>query len=88
MSYQIHMLFPGGRTHALALSYDDGVEEDLRLIEMLKTYGVKCTFNICSGLFSPEDAPFSIRAKASRSPLKSSAVSDISPLSAFLSSSA
>ncbi len=58
MSYQIHMLFPGGRTHALALSYDDGVEEDLRLIEMFKDCGVKCTFNICSGLFSPEDGPF------------------------------
>ncbi len=28
------------------MSYDDGVEQDIRLIEIMKNYGVKGTFNI------------------------------------------
>ena len=35
---------------ALTLSYDDGVESDVRLLEILRKYGVKCTFNLNSGL--------------------------------------
>ena len=48
------MLFPGGKTHALALSYDDACDQDLRLIEMLRAHGVKCTFNLNSGCFAKE----------------------------------
>ena len=48
------MRFPGGRPKALTLSYDDGVEQDIRMIETLNKYGIKCTFNINSGCFSPE----------------------------------
>ena len=33
------------------LSYDDGVEQDKRLIELIKKYGLSCTFNINSGFF-------------------------------------
>ena len=33
------------------LSYDDGVEQDKRLIELLTTYSLRCTFNINSGFF-------------------------------------
>ena len=36
---------------AITLSYDDGVEQDKRLIEILDRYSLKCTFNINSGLF-------------------------------------
>ena len=32
----------------LTLSFDDGVTQDIRLIEMLNKYGIKCTFNINS----------------------------------------
>ena len=35
---------------AVTFSYDDGVEQDIRLIEILNTYGLKCTFNLNSGL--------------------------------------
>ena len=52
---QMYMLYPGGKTHALTLSYDDGVGQDIRLLGYLKKYGVKCTFNICSGNFCPEE---------------------------------
>lgn len=37
---------------ALTLSYDDGIESDVRLVELLNRYGVKCTFNLNSGLGS------------------------------------
>lgn len=46
--------FPGGKAKALTLSYDDGVEQDLRLVSIMRQYGLKGTFNINAGLFSPE----------------------------------
>lgn len=46
--------FPEGKRKALTLSYDDGVEQDIRLIELLNRYGLKCTFNLNSGCFPPE----------------------------------
>ena len=50
----LYMRFPGGRARALTLSYDDGVEQDKKLMEILNRYGLKCTFNISSGLYAPE----------------------------------
>lgn len=35
---------------ALTLSYDDGVTQDIRLIEIFNKYGIKATFNLNSGL--------------------------------------
>lgn len=40
-----------GKMKALTFSYDDGVTQDIRLIEMLNKYNLKCTFNINSGKF-------------------------------------
>lgn len=54
----LFMRFPGNKAKALTLSYDDGVEQDIRLISILNKYGIKCTFNINSGLFSPEGTVF------------------------------
>ena len=48
------MLFPNGLRKALTLSYDDGVEQDAELISILNLNGLKCTFNLNSGLFAPE----------------------------------
>ena len=48
------MRFPGGLRKALTLSYDDGVEQDVELVRILDTHGVRCTFNINSGLFAKE----------------------------------
>lgn len=48
------MRFPGGKAKALTLSYDDGVDQDIRLIEIMKKNGLKGTFNINSGLYAPE----------------------------------
>lgn len=48
-------LFPGGKKKALTLSYDDGITQDERFIELLNKYGVKCTFNLNSGLMGDRD---------------------------------
>lgn len=50
--------FPGGKSRCLTLSYDDGVVQDLRFVEILKKHGIKCTFNINAGLFTPEGTVF------------------------------
>lgn len=50
----IFMRFPGGRAKALTLSYDDGVEQDIRLIEIMQKNGLKGTFNLNSGLYAQE----------------------------------
>ncbi len=47
-------LFPGGRTKALTLSYDDGVKEDIRLMDILRKCGMKATFNINASRTAPE----------------------------------
>ena len=52
------MRFPGGLPKALTLSYDDGVEQDEKLIEIAEEYGLKGTFNINSGCFPPEDVTY------------------------------
>ena len=50
-----YLRFPGGKKKALTLSYDDGMELDAPLVEMLRKAGMKCTFNISTGMFWPED---------------------------------
>ena len=54
MKRRLFMRFPEGKAKALTLSYDDGVQQDARLIEILNRHGLKCTFNINSGSFAPE----------------------------------
>lgn len=41
----------GGRKKAFTASYDDGITQDFRLIELFKKYDIKATFNLNSGLF-------------------------------------
>ena len=52
------MLFPDGKKKALTLSYDDGVQQDIRFIEILDKYGIKCTFNINSYSFEEEERSY------------------------------
>lgn len=47
---EIKRLYPGGRPKAFNISYDDGVEQDVRFVELLNRYGLKGTFNLNSGL--------------------------------------
>lgn len=43
-----------GKAKALTFSYDDGISQDERLIEIFNKYGLKATFNINSGLLGTE----------------------------------
>lgn len=49
------MRFPEGRAKALTFSYDDGVKQDVRLIELLNRYGMKGTFNLNGGMYAQEE---------------------------------
>lgn len=53
-----YMQFPGGKQKALTLSYDDGVQQDIRMIEILNKYGIKCTFNINSYSFEEDERSY------------------------------
>lgn len=47
------MRFPGGREKAVTLSYDDGVVQDRRFLEIINRYGIKCTFNLNGAYIEP-----------------------------------
>lgn len=43
-----------GKMKAVTFSFDDGITQDIRLIEIFNKYGLRGTFNINSGLFGRE----------------------------------
>lgn len=43
-----------GKKKAVTFSYDDAVTQDIHLINLLDRYGLKCTFNLNSGLLGKE----------------------------------
>lgn len=49
----IQKLYPGGKNKAFNISYDDGVIQDIRFVELLNRYGLKGTFNLNYGLMRP-----------------------------------
>jgi peptidoglycan/xylan/chitin deacetylase (PgdA/CDA1 family) len=49
MSFEKNKMW-NGKKKALTFSFDDGVSQDIRLIEILNRYGLKATFNINSEL--------------------------------------
>lgn len=58
--------FPGGKAKAVTFSYDDGCRHDIRLAETLTTHGIRCTFNINSGLFGKDDRAWHLTAQEIR----------------------
>ena len=63
------LLFPQGLKKALTLSYDDGVEQDCRLIDILDRHGLRATFNLNSGCFPAEDVAYPAGTIHRRMPL-------------------
>lgn len=51
----MYMKLKDGKSKVLTLSYDDGVVQDIRLMEIMDRHGVKGTFNINTGLYLPEE---------------------------------
>lgn len=54
----MYMRFPEGRTKALTFSYDDGVEQDIRLMEIFNKNKLKGTFNLNGSNLIPEDREY------------------------------
>lgn len=52
---QRQFAFPEGRTRAVVLSFDDGLVQDRRLVELFNQHGLKGTFHLISGFFGTED---------------------------------
>lgn len=52
----MYMKLKDGKSKVLTLSYDDGVVQDIRLIEILDKYGIRGTFNINTARYLAEDA--------------------------------
>ena len=48
--------YPGGRSKAINITYDDGVLQDVPFVAMLNRYGLKGTFNLNSQLMAEEFA--------------------------------
>ena len=42
----IQRCYPGGKRKAFNVTYDDGVEQDVRFVKLLNKYGLKGTFNL------------------------------------------
>lgn len=55
----IFKCFPHGKMKALTMSYDDGREYDIPLIEIFNKYNIKATFHLNSNTF--DDDPISIK---------------------------
>ena len=49
MNYKL--LYPGFTTKAVTFSFDDGTFYDVFLVDMMNKYGLKCTFNLNTGIF-------------------------------------
>lgn len=54
----VKMKYPGFRDKALTLSYDDGCTSDIKMIEILDKYGIKCTFNINTMCFDSKEVDY------------------------------
>lgn len=52
----VYLLFPDGKPKALTFSYDDGVRDDIRLVDIFKSHGLFGTFNVNSGQFGARDS--------------------------------
>ena len=55
---KIYGCFPGGKHKALTMSYDDGKEDDKRLVALFDKYGIKGTFHLNSGMRDQVRIPF------------------------------
>lgn len=61
-----HLRFPAFRTKAFTMSFDDGMTDDIRLVNIMGKYGLKGTFNISSAKLDEDGtAPFPRRITAS-----------------------
>lgn len=53
--FELFLRYPGFKTKALTLSYDDGTVHDRTMVEILNRFKIKATFNLNSGLMQNND---------------------------------
>lgn len=53
----IYACFPSGKHKVLTMSYDDGKEEDRRLVSIFNQYGIKGTFHVNAGIKDAKRIP-------------------------------
>ena len=51
---KFELFYPQWKDRAVTFSYDDGIEQDRKLVEIFNRYGMKATFNLNTGIQSPE----------------------------------
>ena len=51
---KLTLMFPGFKTKAFTMNFDDGIDTDIKMASIMKKYGIRGTFNLNPGLFSPE----------------------------------
>ena len=56
--------FPEGKMKAVTFSYDDGVRQDKKFVEMLDKYGLKGTFNVNTLIFGDSEDSWRMSAEA------------------------
>lgn len=56
--YDVFLRFPDYKTKAVTFSYDDGVEQDEKLIHIFNQNGLKAAFNLNTGLIAPEGTQY------------------------------
>ena len=54
----LRMRFPGGLSRALTLSYDDGVEQDEQLLDIMARHGLRGTFNLYGSLLCIQEPAY------------------------------
>ncbi len=55
--------FPGGKSKAITLSYDDGCRDDLQFTQIINKYGLKATFNVNSDLIPIQGGEWRLTAE-------------------------
>lgn len=67
-----------GKKKAVTFSLDDGVTQDIRVIEIMNKYGIKCTFNLNSAKLGELSGPWEVDGRVIvRQLVDASAVKDI-----------
>ncbi|MBE7101173.1 MAG: polysaccharide deacetylase [Clostridiales bacterium] len=66
-----------GKKKAITFSFDDGVLQDIRCVEILNKYGLKATFNLNSGTLGTKDAYEENGRRICRDKVRASAVKTV-----------
>lgn len=66
-----------GKMKAVTFSYDDGVKQDIRLVEILNRYGLKATFNLNSELLGKGGSLDILGKKISHNKIQPSEINEI-----------